>query len=121
LCLLSGAVLVGGAVVSALRPLDGDGSFKPSAAHADVENLANGINFFAKQHGSLPTEAQGLESLTLGPSKVIDHLPQDPWGRPYVYRRLSAPPGFIVYSVGRNGVDERGAGDDIAAPNTQAH
>jgi len=38
-------------------------------------------------------------------------LRHDPWGRPYVASR--GPSGFLVYSVGANGLDEGGHGDDI--------
>ena len=36
----------------------------------------------------------------------------DPWGHPYVYRHK--PDGVMLYSIGPNGVDEGGMGDDIA-------
>ena len=42
----------------------------------------------------------------------------DPWGRPYVYERYD--PGdnlpwhtYVFYSIGPNGADESGRGDDI--------
>jgi len=37
--------------------------------------------------------------------------PHDRWGRDLVYRKESS--GYRVYSVGRNGIDEAGAGDDV--------
>ena len=45
----------------------------------------------------------------------MDHIPLDPFtGRPLLYRRLD--PGYIVYSVGRNGRDDGGREDDDADP-----
>ncbi len=41
------------------------------------------------------------------------HLNFDPWGQPFRYRTTSESRGFIVYSVGINGIDEHGAGDDV--------
>ncbi|MCI0343790.1 MAG: type II secretion system protein GspG [Planctomycetales bacterium] len=39
----------------------------------------------------------------------------DPWGRPYRYERV-APRGPIrIWSVGGDGRDERGGGDDVAS------
>ena len=37
----------------------------------------------------------------------------DPWSRPYIYESGNPRPGFRLYSVGPNGKDEGGAGDDI--------
>lgn len=38
-------------------------------------------------------------------------IPSDPWGREYVYRANIHD--FELYSVGLNGIDERGRGDDV--------
>lgn len=35
----------------------------------------------------------------------------DPWGRPYIYKRVGDQ--FKIYSVGLNGTDEDGTGDDV--------
>jgi hypothetical protein len=35
----------------------------------------------------------------------------DPWGKPYIYNRVGDQ--FTVYSVGPNGMDEGGTGDDV--------
>lgn len=57
----------------------------------------------------------GLDSLA-----TLDGA-RDYWGRKFVVRRPSATPGelFDLYSVGRNGIDEGGAGDDIGVDTTQ--
>jgi hypothetical protein len=39
-------------------------------------------------------------------------LPPDPWGHPYVYV-LTGPKGYQIRSMGPNGVDDKGEGDDI--------
>ncbi|KAF0244612.1 MAG: hypothetical protein FD180_2374 [Planctomycetota bacterium] len=40
----------------------------------------------------------------------------DPWNRPYVYERLESG-GFRLYSIGPNGIDEGGKGDDLGNGN----
>jgi general secretion pathway protein G len=64
--------------------------------------------------GSYPTTDQGLEALITrppgasrwaGPYLKGDKLPEDPWGRPFVYRSPSQRPNreFDLYSLGPNG------------------
>lgn len=42
--------------------------------------------------------------------------PRDGYGRPLVYRHhdAGAPLPFALYSLGVNGVDEHGGGDDVS-------
>jgi type II secretory pathway pseudopilin PulG len=54
------------------------------------------------------------------PSMIQAGEVRDPWGHPLVYRapthsqELNEERGFELYSVGRNGIDEQGRGDDIS-------
>jgi general secretion pathway protein G len=41
--------------------------------------------------------------------KVLEKLPQDPWGRPYAYRREAGK--GVVFSYGRDG-QPGGSGED---------
>jgi hypothetical protein len=41
-------------------------------------------------------------------------LPLDEWGRPFAYS-LTSEGGFLLRSVGPNGQDEQGQGDDVRA------
>lgn len=43
--------------------------------------------------------------------RVVANRALDPWGEPYVYRRGEG--SFILYSLGENGRDDQGQGDDI--------
>lgn len=46
----------------------------------------------------------------------VHFLKPDPWGSPYLLRPEIAGPGtFGVYSIGANGIDERGLGDDVSS------
>ena len=56
--------------------------------------------------------------VTFQPQEIKGGLLLDPWGNPYVYQRYE--PGdnlrwhtYVIYSIGPNGIDEDGWGDDI--------
>lgn len=56
--------------------------------------------------------------VTFESGEISDGLLLDPWGYPYIYERYD--PGdnlrwhtYVIYSIGPNGVDEDGNGDDI--------
>ena len=79
---------------------------------SDAEREKMGLESFQAKHGSLTTTA--LVFL-------------DPWGNPYVYREWASVPDalkkdqphaterFVIYSLGPNGRDDQGEGDDIAS------
>jgi Type II secretion system (T2SS), protein G len=70
-----------------------------------------------KQSRLPPTGQEGLRVIgDLIPNhSAIGLLLQDPWGHPLVYRIPSDHNGcrFDLYSVGPNGIDDHGQGDDI--------
>jgi hypothetical protein len=63
------------------------------------------INQYRAEKGTTP------ESLADAIGNTSEQV--DGWGRPLVYRRLDGGNGFILYSLGANGIDENGAGDDV--------
>jgi len=73
------------------------------AALARVEEL---LSAHRGERGAYPDELHELERLFGGAE-----LPRDGWDRPLRYRR--AGEGYELWSVGPDGVDESGAGDDI--------
>jgi general secretion pathway protein G len=97
------------------QPIDGDGSYKWNSAKSDLEILTSAVQLSAKERGRLPSESEGLSALVTGEPKYLDRVPNDPWLRPYVYRTVDAKPGFEIHSLGQNGVDESGGGDDIVS------
>ncbi|MDR3480815.1 MAG: type II secretion system protein GspG [Burkholderiaceae bacterium] len=74
------------------------------------------IDAFQKQTGSFPSNENGTEQLARGGNPFLIGPVSDRWGRPYIYRRISTAPGYVVYSTGFNGIDEHGEGDDITTP-----
>lgn len=84
-------------------------------AKQDIRALEAALNLYKLDNFNYPTTDQGLEALVQPPTTepippkwkqggYLDRLPQDPWGRPYMY--LS--PGdqgraFDLYSLGADG------------------
>lgn len=84
--------------------------------YGDLPTLSLVLESFVRDHGAPPTEAEGLSALVcsqLNKTDCISRLSRDPWMHSYAYRRIAKAPGYMVYSVGADGMDERGAGDDV--------
>ena len=92
---------------------------KDMQAKYDVGALQKVLALFKKDEGRYPTQEESLTILLKSPQGkhyvVSSHALRDPWQRSFVYQAPGAnattPP--LIYSVGPNGVDEHGAGDDI--------
>jgi hypothetical protein len=89
---------------------------EPPRVHAalrDLELLRMAVSMFEKENGRLPDGDAGLAALLTTTPPLIERLPNDTWGHAYVYRSTSGGSGYAVYSVGFNGIDELGQGDDV--------
>jgi general secretion pathway protein G len=81
-----------------------------------LSDIGLALELFRKEAGRYPTTNEGLDLLVSKNEKTqyLRLLPSDSWGRFFVY---SETPGavhpFVLYSTGRNGVNEDGNGDDI--------
>ena len=42
--------------------------------------------------------------------------PRDRWGRSYVYSLTKGDAGYVLYSMGKDGIDQKGEGDDVVGP-----
>ncbi|MGA3066682.1 MAG: type II secretion system major pseudopilin GspG [Tepidisphaeraceae bacterium] len=102
---------------------------KVSAATADIANLKTALNAFEIDNGRYPTSEEGLAALVTEPAdlasasgstpnaatgwkKLLDKVPNDPWGHPYVYRCPgSNGQDFDLLSTGPSGVE--GGADNI--------
>jgi hypothetical protein len=65
----------------------------------------------AKNDGVFPKDAVGCRTAL----KLDAPGFGDPWGRPYRYEREAAIGPFRLWSIGADGKDDHGAGDDIAS------
>ena len=90
------------------------GSAKEKIAHQSTERLAGVLDIYKLDVGTYPTTEQGLLALVERPSGIThwngpylkgDKVPEDPWGRPFVYHNPSQRPGheYDLYSLGPNG------------------
>lgn len=104
-------LLIGLVAPAALRQL---GSAKEKIAHQSIERLAGVLDIYKLDIGIYPTTDQGLQALITRPSGVGrwngpylkgEKVPEDPWGRPFVYRSPSQRPGheYDLFSLGPTG------------------
>jgi general secretion pathway protein G len=85
------------------------------ATKTQISAFRTAISMFEVDNGSYPKGRNGLNDLMIKPSYAmnwkskyldVDRLPNDPWGKPYVYENPGHhnPDGYDVYSLGPNGV-----------------
>lgn len=72
---------------------------KVERAKLDLRTLHSNLTSFYVKTGKYPSEAEGLEALVN--ARMIDALPDDPWGNAYLYRMAAGTP--IVESYGKDG------------------
>jgi general secretion pathway protein G len=109
ICLLTGSLL---AAAVALPVISHPPRVRDIAALYDLKTLRHALSQLKERGSALPDHSTGLQALTATPA-LIEHLPADPWGHAYVYRKAGNSDGYVMYSVGENGTDELGGGDDI--------
>ena len=114
-------LLIGLVAPAALRQL---GSAKEKITHQTIERLGGVLDIYKLDVGNYPTTEQGLQALITRPSGVTrwngpylkgEKVPEDPWGRPFVYRSPSQRPGheYDLLSLGPTG--QPGASADSGA------
>ncbi|KAA3611601.1 MAG: hypothetical protein DWQ01_05795 [Planctomycetota bacterium] len=82
----------------------------------ELNRLKSGLVVFELEHNRYPSSLSELvkptEDYPFGFLPDPERgLANDPWGNPFRYKALAD--GYLLYSMGPNGVDESGAGDDI--------
>ena len=100
--------------------LDRADDARVTAARTDVNNLVQALKLYKLDNQRYPTADQGLQALVIKPTAgqippnwkpYLDKLPNDPWGRPYVYRIPGERNEYEVVSFGRDG-KPGGSGED---------
>ena len=87
---------------------------KVDKAKADVAMLEQAVEMYRLGTQSYPTSSDGLQALITAPSSLarpelyqrggyVKRLPNDPWGRPYVYAQPGNHGPFDIYSLGADG------------------
>lgn len=83
-----------------------------TAAKTDVTNLMQALKLYKLDNQRYPSAEQGLQALLVKPSTTpvptnwktyLDQLPNDPWGKPYVYLNPGIKGEVDVMSYGADG------------------
>lgn len=88
-----------------------------SAAKTDIASFKTALAMYEVDQGSFPKGQNGLDALVNRPSGLgtglnkwhkyldVDKVPNDPWGKPYVYKNPGThnPDSYDVWSLGPNG------------------
>lgn len=100
------------ATVVAINVLPSQDRAMVTKAQADIATLEQAIETYRLDNLDFPGDLDALVSAPAGltnperyrPGGYVRRMPEDPWGRPYQYRRQSAHGGqFDVFSFGRDG------------------
>jgi general secretion pathway protein G len=77
------------------------GRSEVQVARAQLEAFEKALDQFRLEHRRYPSTEEGLAAIAPYLRKAV---PQDPWGRPYVYRSPGEKGGdFTLLSYGRDG------------------
>lgn len=112
-------LLIGFVGPAVLRQL---GNAKHRVAEQSIERIVGVLDLYKLDVGTYPTTEQGLKALIVAPSGVTnwngpyikgEDEPNDPWGKPFMYRRPSMRPGhdYDLYTFGADG-KPGGTGED---------
>jgi general secretion pathway protein G len=92
--------------------LDRADDARVTAARTDIANLGQALKLYKLDNQRYPTAEQGLQALVLKPSvgsvvsnwrPYLDKLPDDPWGRAYLYMNPGLKGEIDVLSFGADG------------------
>lgn len=89
------------------------GKSEVQVARAQIDAFEKALDQYRLEKRRYPTAQEGLVAVQPYLKKT---LPNDPWGRPYVYRQTGASGEFEVVSLGRDG-KTGGAGEDADITN----
>ena len=92
--------------------LDRADDARVTAAKTDIGNLMQALKLYKLDNQRFPSAEQGLQALVAKPSTgtvpanwrpYVEKLPNDPWGRPYVYMNPGVKGEVDVLSFGADG------------------
>jgi general secretion pathway protein G len=84
------------------------GKSEVQVAKAQLESFEKALDQYRLENRRYPTSQEGLDAIRPYLKKSV---PNDPWGRPYVYRAPGEKAEFDLLSYGRDG-KAGGAGED---------
>ena len=101
------------------RVLNFLGESKVKAAKIQIASLESALDLYALDTGQYPSSSDGLDALMHRPGGVTswsgpylkgNEVPNDPWGRPYIYRSPGEHGPYDIVSYGPKG-QEGGAAE----------
>jgi hypothetical protein len=103
--------------IAAIPPPDAPGKTATPAdqVRSDFSNLTTAITVYMIEYGTPPaTLGELAKPKPEYPSGFLNgaSLPNDPWGHAYAYS-TDGKEHYTIWSFGPNGVDDKGAGDDV--------
>ncbi|WP_375426861.1 type II secretion system major pseudopilin GspG [uncultured Sphingomonas sp.] len=110
------------ATIVALNVLPSGDTARVQKAKADIATIEDALELYKLQNISYPTTSQGLAALSAAPAGLTDpsryqaggylkRLPDDPWGKPYLYASPGEHGQTDIWSFGADG-KEGGEGID---------
>ena len=92
------------------------GRSEAKVARAQIEGLGKALDLYRLETGHYPSSEQGLQALVNAPSGesrwkgpyLAKAVPQDPWGRDYIYRSPGENGDYDLMSMGK---DDQPGGD----------
>lgn len=87
---------------------------KTSAAYTQIHLLGTALDSFRLDIGRYPSSSEGLEVLISSPSAEEnwtgpylkkEEIPDDPWGKPYIYKSPGDHGDYDLYSYGADGTE----------------
>ncbi|QNA84112.1 type II secretion system major pseudopilin GspG [Sphingomonas sp. So64.6b] len=100
---------------------------KSEKAKADIATIESGLELYKLNMSIYPTTSEGLAALVSAPAGLQDpsryqkggfikKLPNDPWGRPYLYASPGTHGAADIWTLGADGKDGgEGADADIGS------
>lgn len=96
-----------------------DVNAQKDATVATLRRVKTGLAIYRSQFGRVPdTLDELLKGTEAFPKGFLDGnaVPKDGWGRTLVFSTQDKGATFALHSMGENGVDDHGAGDDLVSP-----
>ncbi len=100
------------------------GKSEVTVAKAQIEAFGKALDTLRLDMGRYPTTEEGMAALLVKPAAATSwngpylakSIPNDPWGRPYLYRSPGSKGEYEILSNGKDG-QPGGAGDDADITN----
>jgi general secretion pathway protein G len=102
------------ATIVAINVIPAGNSARVAKAKADIATLEQALEQYRLDNLTYPSGTDGLNALLAPPPGLpaperyrqggyIKKLPEDPWGRPYLYAAPGRKGAFDIYSLGADG------------------